>query len=306
MLETIVNFINTDIRMMMPILIAAMGLVYSERAGILNIGAEGIMLIGSFAGYVGAVYSGSPWVGILAALISGGLVGVLFAFLTITLQADQTVVGAAMNIFGLGLSTTLNRVLFGVNSNMPKANAFTTIQIPVLSDLPVVGELLFQYNVLVYLAILFLVVLHIIMFRTKLGLKVRAVGENPRACDTLGINVYRVRYGAVIFSTAMCGIAGAYMSIAQLSMFSENMVSGRGYIALSAVVFGKYSPLGTLIAGLVFGAGQALQVKLAALQTNFPDELLQAIPYLLTIFALVGVVGKSVSPAAETVPYDKD
>ena len=169
-----------------------------------------------------------------------------------------------------------------------------------------VGELLFQYNVLVYLAILFLVVLHIIMFRTKLGLKVRAVGENPRACDTLGINVYRVRYGAVIFSTAMCGIAGAYMSIAQLSMFSENMVSGRGYIALSAVVFGKYSPLGTLIAGLVFGAGQALQVKLAALQTNFPDELLQAIPYLLTIFALVGVVGKSVSPAAETVPYDKD
>ena len=305
-MEAIIDFINTDIRMMMPILIAAMGLVYGERAGILNIGAEGIMLIGSFAGYAGAVFSGSPWIGVLAAMLSGGVVGLLFAFLVITLQADQTVVGAALNIFGLGLSTTLNRVIFGVNSNMPRANSFSALDIPVLSDIPILGNLLFSYNILVYVFILVLIVLHIVLFRTKLGLKVRAVGENPRACDTLGINVYRVRYGAVIFSTMLCGIAGAYLSIAQLSMFSENMVSGRGYIALSAVVFGKYSPLGTLVAGLVFGGGQALQAKLAAMQTSFPDELLQAIPYLLTIFALVGVVGKSVSPAAETVPYDKD
>lgn len=305
-MEAIIDFINTDVRMMMPILIAAMGLVYGERAGVLNIGAEGIMLIGAFTGYAGAVFTGSPWVGILAAMISGGIVGLLFAFLVITLQADQTVVGAALNIFGLGLSTTLNRVVFGVNSNMPRANSFSALDIPVLSDIPYLGELLFDYNILVYLFIAVLIVLHIILFRTKLGLKVRAVGENPRACDTLGINVYRVRYGAVIFSTMLCGIAGAYLSIAQLSMFSENMVSGRGYIALSAVVFGKYSPLGTLVAGLVFGGGQALQAKLAAMQTSFPDELLQAIPYLLTIFALVGVVGKSVSPAAETVPYEKD
>lgn len=305
-MDTIVNFINTDIRMMMPILIAAMGLVYSERAGILNIGAEGIMLIGSFAGYYGAVLTGSPWMGILFAMASGALVGLLFGFLVITLQADQTVVGAALNIFGLGLSTTLNRVIFGVNSNMPKANSFSNLHIPGLSDIPVVGPLLFDYNILVYLFVLVLILLQLVLFRTKLGLKIRAVGENPRACDTLGINVYRVRYGAVIFSTLMCGVAGAYLSIAQLSMFSENMVSGRGYIALSAVVFGKYSPLGALLAGLVFGGGQALQVKLAALQTNFPDELLQAIPYLLTIFALVGVVGKSSSPAAETVPYEKD
>lgn len=305
-MEAIIDFINTDIRMMMPMLIAAMGLVYGERAGILNIGAEGIMLIGAFAGYTGAVFSGSPWIGILVAMLSGGLVGVLFAFLVITLQADQTVVGAALNIFGLGLSTTLNRVVFGVNSNMPQARSFSTLHIPVLSDIPVLGTLFFKYNILAYLAVILLIILHIILFRTKLGLKIRAVGENPRACDTLGINVYRVRYGAVIFSTMLCGIAGAYLSIAQLSMFAENMVAGRGYIALSAVVFGKYSPLGTLVAGLVFGGGQALQAKMAAMQTNFPDELLQAIPYLLTIFALVGVVGKSVSPAAETVPYDKD
>ena len=305
-MDTIIHFINTDIRMMMPILIAAMGLVYGERAGILNIGAEGIMLIGAFVGYAGAVFTGSPWVGILAAMISGGVVGLLFGFLVITLQADQTVVGAGLNIFGLGLSTTLNRVIFGVNSNMPRANTFEPLDIPVLSDIPVLGELLFQYNILVYLFIAILVVLHIVLYRTKLGLKVRAVGENPRACDTLGINVYRVRYGAVIFSTMLCGIAGAYLSIAQLSMFSENMVSGRGYIALSAVVFGNYSPLGTLVAGLVFGGGQALQATLAAMQTNFPDEFLQAIPYLLTILVLVGVVGKSATPAAETIPYDKD
>ena len=304
-MNTVVNFINTDIRMMMPIMIAALGLVFSERSGILNIGAEGIMLIGTLAGYAGALFTGSPWLGLLIAGACGLAVGVIFAFLTVTLQADQTVVGAALNILGLGLSTTLNRVIFGVNSTAPKVKSFSNIDWP-LAKIPVVGTLLFNYNILVFIFVILIFVGHFIMFKTKLGLKIRAVGENPRACDTLGINVYKVRYGAIMYSTTMCGMAGAYLSIAQLSRFTENMVGGRGYIALSAVVFGRYSPIGVLIAGLVFGAGEALEVKLAAMQTGVPDQFLQMIPYVLTFLALVLSFGRSSGPASETIPYEKD
>ena len=302
----IASFINTDIRMMMPILIAAMGLVYAERSGILNIGAEGIMLIGAFVGYVTAIKTGSVWIGLLAAMASGILAGVLFAFMTITLMADQTVVGAAYNILGLGLSTTLNRIAFGVNSTADKVNSIGKVHIPGLSDIPYIGEMFFNYNIMIYVIIALLFVSHYVMFHTKLGLKVRAVGENPRACDTLGINVYRVRYGAVLYSTMMCGLAGAYLSTINLSRFNEDMVVGRGFIALSAVVFGRYSPLGVLIASLVFGGGQALEAKFAALNTPVPDQLLQMLPYVLTILALVVSAGKSGSPAAETIPYEKN
>ena len=305
-MNTLVNFINTDIRMMTPILIAALGLVYGERSGVLNIGAEGIMLVGTFAGFAGAVFTGSVWGGFLIAMAAGLTLGVLFAVLTITLQADQTVVGAAMNILGVGLSTLMNRAIFGINHEIPKINQLKNIHIPVLSDIPVIGTLLFDYNALVYIMIAFTFVLQFIMFRTKLGLKVRAVGEHPKACDTLGINVYRVRYGAVLYSCMMCGLAGAYMSTVQLSSFSENMVGGRGYIALSAVVFGRYSPLGVLLAGIVFGAGQALEVKLAATQINVPDQFLQMVPYILTVLALVFTAGRTRGPAAETIPYEKD
>lgn len=303
---TIASFINTDIRMMMPILIAAMGLVYSERAGVLNIGAEGIMLVGTFVGYLGALKTGSVFVGLVMAMGAGIIAGLLFAFMTVTLMADQTVVGAAYNILGLGLSTTLNRIAFGINQSAEKVNSPGNIHIPVLSDIPYLGTILFNYNVMIYVIIVLVFVMHFVMFRTKLGLKIRAVGENPRACDTVGINVYRIRYGAIIYSTMMCGLAGAYLSTINLSRFNEDMVVGRGYIALSAVVFGRYTPIGVLIASLVFGAGQALEVKFAALNTGVPDQLLQALPYVLTIIALAISAGRTGSPAAETIPYEKD
>lgn len=305
-MNTIITFISTDIRMMTPILITALGLVYGERSGVLNIGAEGIMLVGTFAGYAGAVFTGSVWGGMLIAIASGLLLGIIFAFLTVTLRADQTVVGAAFNILGVGLSTTLNRAIFGINSSIEPIEQLKAINVPWLNNLPVVGKLLFSYNILVYVTIAFAFILQFVMFRTKLGLKVRAVGENPKACDTLGINVFRIRYGAVLYSCMMAGLAGAYLSTVQLSKFSENMVSGRGFMALSAVVFGRYSPLGVLVACLVFGAGQALEVKLAATQINVPDQILQMVPYVLTILALVISAGRTKGPAAETIPYEKD
>ena len=305
-MDFIVSFLNTDVRMMMPILIAAMGLVFSERAGILNIGAEGILLIGAFMGYLGVVRTGSLWLGLLWAIGAGAIVGVIYAFMVVTLQADQTVVGTALNMLGLGISTTLLRITFGVGGDMPMVDAFKNIHIPVLTDIPVIGGIFFDYNILVYLYLAILLVNNFVMFKTKLGLKIRAVGENPRACDTLGINVYRIRYGTIIYSTMLCGAAGAYLSTAQTSIFVENMAAGRGFMALSAVVFGRYKPLGVLGACLVFGAGQSLQVKLAAMSTGIPDELLRTVPYVLTVLALVILGKKSACPAASTVPYDKD
>lgn len=306
MLGQISEFLATDIRTAMPILIAAIGLVYSERAGIVNIGVEGIMLIGALAGVVGSFYTGSAWFGALLAITTGALMGLLFAFTTITLRADQVVIGAAFNILGLGLTTTLSRVIFGVNTAPPKIDAFTNISIPVLSKIPVIGQVLFNQNAVTYLIYIIIPILHYILFKAEIGLKIRAVGENPKACDTVGINVYKIRYGTVIFSSMMAGLAGSYVSLGLLSFFTENMIVGRGFIALATVIFGKYSPFGAVAAALIFGAGYALQFKLQAVGSQIPYQFLLMVPYILTLLALTGLVGKTKGPAASAVPYEKE
>ncbi|MEL7608230.1 MAG: ABC transporter permease [Bacillota bacterium] len=305
-MDFITSFLAADIRMAVPIFIAALGLVYSECAGVVNIGAEGIMLIGALAGFVGSWLTGSPWIALLIAMAAGALVGAFFAFMVVSVRANQTVVGVGLNIFGSGITVTLNRLIFGMNMQQPRVNSFSNLQIPVLSDIPVVGDIFFKHNILVYIMVAALILANYVLFKTRLGLKIRAVGEQPKACDTLGINVYRIRYGTILYSTMMCALAGAYMSLAQLSLFIEGMVSGRGFIALAAVVFGKWKPAGVLLAALVFGAGEALQIKLQTLQTGIPYQFAQMVPYLLTIFALVGVVGKSTAPLASGQPYIKE
>jgi simple sugar transport system permease protein len=306
MLKQIAEFLATDIRTAMPILIAAIGLVYSERSGIVNIGVEGIMLIGALAGVVGSFYTGSAWAGALLAIIVCALIGLLFAFLTITVRADQVVIGAAINILGLGLTTTLSRIIFGVNTAPPKIHAFTNISIPVLSKIPVIGQVLFNQNAVTYLIYILIPILHYILFKTEIGLKIRAVGEHPKACDTVGINVYKIRYGTVIFSAMMAGLAGSYVSLGLLSFFTENMIAGRGFIALATVIFGKYSPFGAVVAALIFGAGYALQFKLQAVGSQIPYQFLLMVPYILTLLALAGLVGKTKSPEASAVPYEKE
>lgn len=306
MLDIITNFLATDIRTAIPILIAALGFIYSERAGVVNIGAEGIMLIGALSGVAGSFYTGSAWYGVALAIIVCAVFGLLFAFLTVTVRADQVVVGAAFNILGLGLTTTLARVIFGVNTAPPKIDAFTNIPIPVLSNIPVIGQVLFNQNAIAYITYILIPVLHFVLFKTEIGLKIRAVGEHPKACDTVGINVYKTRYGTIIFSGMMAGLAGSYVSLCLLSFFTENMVAGRGFIALAAVIFGKYSPLGALVAALVFGAGDALQFRLQAVGTQIPFQFLLMVPYILTILALAGFVGRNKGPAASGVPYIKE
>ncbi|MEL7602531.1 MAG: ABC transporter permease [Bacillota bacterium] len=305
-MDFITSFLSSDVRTAMPILIAALGLVYSERAGVVNIGAEGIMLIGALASFTGSYYTGNAWAGMGIAVLSGLLIGLAFAFLVVTVKANQTVVGAALNIFGSGLSITLNRVIFGISGTPHAVDVFKNVPIPVLSKIPVLGDILFNHNVWVYIIVAGVFVANYVLFKTEMGLRIRAVGENPKACDTLGISVPRIRYGTILFSTAMCGLAGGYMSIAQLNFFIEGMVSGRGYIALAAVVFGKWNPLGVLMAVLVFGAGEAVQSKLAAMHTGIPTQFTQMIPYILTILALIGLVGKTQGPAASGKPYIKE
>lgn len=306
MLDLITNFLASDFRTATPILLAAIGLVYGQRSGIVNIGAEGMMLTGSLAAVVGSYWFGNAWAGAALAMFSSLLVSLIFAYLTITIRADQVVVGTAINIFGLGITTSFARVVFGVNTAPPKIDAFEPIAIPVLSKIPLLGEVLFQQNALVYVALLLVPISHFVLFKTDIGLKVRAVGEHPKAADTVGINVYNIRYGSVLFSGLLSGLAGAYVSLGLLSFFTENMVAGRGFIALAAVVFGKYSPAGALGASLLFGAGEALQYRLQASGTTVPFQFLLMVPYVLTILALCGFVGRSQAPAASGQPYAKE
>lgn len=306
MLDFITSFLSSSIRCAMPVFIAALGLVYNERAGVVNIGVEGMMIMGALMGFVGSYYTGSAWVGLHLAAAVGILMGLLLAVWAITLRANQTVVGAAINIIGAGLATTLNRMFFGIDVIVPNIESFTALEIPVLSKIPVLGPVFFSYNILVYLALVVMVAANVVLKHTELGLRIRAVGENPRACDTMGINVTRVRYGTVLFGSMMSGLAGAYLSIAHLSVFVEDMVSGRGFIAIAAVVFGKRNPYGALMAALVFGAGEAIQYKITAGNMGVPYQFAQMIPYALTILSLIGVVGKSQAPASSGIPYVKE
>ncbi|MEW6621521.1 MAG: ABC transporter permease [Bacillota bacterium] len=301
----ITNFLGTDLRTATPILLAAIGLIFMARSGIVNIGAEGMMLIGALAGAAGSYYLGSAWLGLLTAMLFGGLIGLLFAYLVVTIKASQVVIGAAINILGLGLTTAFARIIFGINTAPPEISSFQIVPIPFLSQIPIIGPALFNQYILVYLTLLLVPLTYIVIYKTPIGLNIRAVGEHPKAADTLGVNVFRVRYGAIIFGSVLCGAAGAFLSLALLNFFTEDMVTGRGFIALAAVIFGKWNPLGVLGAALLFGAGDALQFRLQALDTSIPYQFFLMIPYLLTVAALAGFVGKATPPAATGKPYIK-
>lgn len=301
--ETIGGYLASDIRMAAPILLAGLGLLLINWSGLLNIGAEGTMLIATLVAVAGSYYTGSVWIGLLLAMASGALVGLLFAFLTVTLKANQTVTGAAINILGSGLSATLNRVIFGVNTTIAKIDTFQNLAIPGLSKLPLIGNAFFNQMPVVYIAFLMVPVISYYLFRTQSGLNLRAVGENPRVADTLGINVARTQYLAAIAGSAIIAMGGAFLSTGLLNFFSEDMVSGRGYIALAAVIFGKYKPTGIMVAALVFMAGNVVSNILQVAGAAIPYTFLTMIPYVLTIIALAMFASRAVAPASLGKPY---
>jgi simple sugar transport system permease protein len=301
------NFVNADIQTAMPILLAATGLIFNERTGVVNIGVEGVMLMGAFAGVAGSFLLGNVWLGVLVAIVAGGILGLIFTFLVETARADQVVVGMAFNLLGLGLTTMINRAMFGLNTTPPRIDSFHPVNIPVLSKLPFFGIAFFTHTYLTYLAFLVIPLVSFIVFKTNIGLVLRSVGEHPRAADTVGINVVRVRYIAGMVSCMFGAVGGAYLSLSQLNFFTEGMTAGRGFIALAAVVFGKWSPVGVLGATILFGAGSALSYQLQTLNSYISsNQLLLTLPYVLTILGLAGFAGKAVGPAASGKPYIKE
>jgi simple sugar transport system permease protein len=300
------SFLAADLRVATPILMAAMGLIYMEKSGVVNIGAEGTMLIGAFVGSFGAWLSGSPWIGLLLAGLAGMVTGLLFALIVVTVKANQIVAGIAFNTFALGLTTIANRMVFGLNTDPAKISGFSVWKIPLLSRIPLLGEALFAHMGPVYCILLFVPLTWYIMQKTSIGLKIRAVGEHPKAADTAGINVFLVRYATIVFGSFFVGASGAYLSLGILHIFTENMVTGRGYIALAAVIFGKWNPWGILGAALLFGFGDALQIRVQAMGSSIPYQFMLMLPYLLTVAALAGLVGKSTPPMASGKPYSKD
>jgi len=300
----VIAFWAAAVRMAVPLIFAAVGELFSERAGVLNIGLEGMILSGAFGAVIGAYYSGSAWIGLLAAMAAGGLVGLIHAIVCVSIGGNQVVSGAAINLLMPGLTTFLARAIFGTRGR-PTVASFEVWEIPGLSKIPYLGEIFFQCIPLVYFAYLLIPVSAFILYKTTWGLKIRSVGEHPLAAETMGISIIAWRYGLTIACGCLAGVGGAYLSTGQLNMFFENMSAGRGFIALAAVIFGKWDPWRVFLATLFFGAAEASTLRLQALDVNIPYELVLMIPYLLTFIAFVFLVKRNKPPAALGLSYDR-
>ncbi len=290
-----------------PIAIGGLVGTLSERVAVVNIGIEGMLLAGAFTGAVAGSLLGGP-LGLVAAIIVGGMFGFLLAALVVTYRVDQIIAGVAINLFVLGLtsyvsSQVLSKPEFRHLNNAP---IFRSIDIPFLSNLPVVGPVLFQQTIFVYGCFILVAVATYYLFHTRSGLRARAVGEHPEAADTLGLNVYRLRYINVTIGGMVAGFGGAWFTLGSVGRFDDNMTGGRGFIGLAAMIFGRWHPVGALMAALVFGFADALQQKLAILNTPIPSEFLAMAPYIATIVLVAGIVGRARPPAADGKPYIKD
>ena len=288
-----------------PIALGGLAGVLSERVAVINIAIEGMLLAGAFTGALAGSLLGG-WGGIAAAMVVGGLFGLLLAALVVTYRVDQIIAGVVINLFVLGVTSYVSSQVFQEYRSLNNAPVFQGVKIPFLSDIPVIGPVLFQQNIFVYGALVMVAVSTYYLFYTRSGLRARAVGEHPRAADTLGIDVYRIRYVNVTIAGMVAGFGGAFLTLGMVGRFDENMTNGRGYIGLAAMIFGRWHPVGALMAALVFGFADSLQQKLALLQTPIPSEFLAMAPYVATIVVVAGLIGRARSPAADGKPYIKE
>jgi ABC-type uncharacterized transport system permease subunit len=292
------------LRFATPLAFAAIGGIFSERSGVVNIGLEGMMLMGAFFGIWAAAWSGSWAVGVGFAMLAGGMLALVHAFFSITLRADQIVSGFAMNFLALGLTGYLFRSIYGDAGTPPAISRIPEVHIDVIKDVPFIGRMFGQLSLMIWLMFLLLVLAYLFLFKTSAGLRLRAVGEHPRAADTVGLSVYKIRYAAVVTSGILAALGGAYLSIGFTGTFNENMTAGRGFIALAAVILGKWTPIGAFGATLLFGFGFAISIPLQR-EAEISANLISTLPYVLTLVALVGVIGRSIPPAAVGRPYKK-
>lgn len=292
----------STLAMAVPLALPAIGGTFSERTGVVNIAMEGIMLMGAFFSVAFAFWTGSAWIGLLCGLIMGAVLSAVFAWAAIRLSADQVVLGMAINIFAAGLTAFLLDTIFGFGGTPPETPSLPTVTIPGLSDIPFLGAFFTGQSILVYVMLVLVALSHWFLFHTRIGLRMRSVGENPLAADTAGLNVWRLRYAGVIIGGVLSALGGAYLSIGILNSFDVNMTNGRGYIALAAMIFGKWTPIGSFGASLLFGFATALGIALQG--HGISSNLLDMLPYLLTVLALAGLVGRSRAPAADGIPYN--
>ena len=300
-LDFLNDFLSASLRLSIPLAFAALGGLLSERSGVLNIGLEGMILTGAFASAVVATSSGQAWVGVAIACLAGAIVGWLHAYLCVGLGVNQLVSGLAINLAAAGLTTYGARLMFATGT--VALSGIKPVSIPGLGDLPILG-VLFQQDLLFYLLIALTIGSTYSLFHTHWGLSLRAVGNAPQAADSAGISVVRIRYFSVVICGVLCGLAGAYLALAQVGFFTENMSAGRGFIALAALIFGRWHPVATVFACLLFGTTEALQLRIQAFGLDIPYQLLAMLPYLTALFALTGIAGKATPPAAIGIPYD--
>jgi simple sugar transport system permease protein len=309
MLRDIFNYtlIASTIRLSTPLILAALGGLFSERSGVINIALEGMMLAGAFTAAVITVFTQNPWVGVLAAMAAGVLVATVHALATISYRADQVVSGTAINILFLGVPALLSGALFestGATPQLPRDQVLPDVALFNPDRFPQLASI-FNQKPLVYLAFALVAASAYVIYRTRFGLRLRAVGENPEAADTAGVSVVRMRYAGVMISGALAALGGAYLSIGQNSLFTRNMTAGRGFIALAALIFGKWDPVGAFLACLFFGFAEAVAIRMQG-TVNIPNQFIQLIPYVLTVVVLAGFIRRATPPKAIGMPYVKE
>ncbi len=312
--------LDATLRVATPLVLAAFAGMIAERAGVIDIGLEGKMLAGAFAAAAAAAVTGSAWMGLASGILASMLLALLHAYACVTHNGNQVVSGMAINILVAGLGPTLAIAWFGLAGQTPALAGdarFTGVALPftsLLDPLPLLGplyrEVVSGHNLLVYLTVAIVPLLAFLIFRTRFGLRLRATGENPHAVDTAGLSVTRLRYQAMLLCGLLCGIAGAYLSTAHAAGFVRDMTAGKGYLALAAMIFGKWRPVPTVLACLLFAFADALQIRLQGVSLpgigEIPVQVIQALPYALTVILLAGFVGKAVAPKASGIPYVKD
>jgi ABC-type uncharacterized transport system permease subunit len=304
----LLGMMQQTIFLAIPLILGSLAGVLCERSGVINVAIEGQMLSGAFAGALIGTLAHNNVVGMVGAVIAGGLMGLLLAVFAIRYYVNQVVLGVVLNVLALGLTGFMYDALMQPNQDtLNNPGFFGPIKIPVLGDIPIVGPLLFDTNLIVYITYILIVVIDVALFRTQWGLRSRAVGEHPKAADTVGINVFRTRYRNVVYGGMVAGLAGAFLTIGAVGAFSKNISSGKGFIALAAVIFGRWSPRGAILAALLFGFADELQTVLSFTNTpvTIPSSFLSMLPYLATLFAVAGLVGRVRAPAADGEPYVK-
>ena len=306
-LETVVVWsalFASMLRYATPLIFGALGGMFSERSGVVNVGLEGMMLMGAFFGIMGADKLDSWFFGLLVGILSGGAMALLHAIWSVHLRADQIISGFAINFLALGITGYLFIDIYGQEGTPTDIPSIPNVRLSFLDGVPFFGDIFGNLNLMIWIALILIPLSWFVLFKTPLGLRIRAVGEHPRAADTVGIDVYRIRYGAVIASGMLAAAGGAYLSIGFVNSFNENMTAGRGFIALAAVIFGNWRPFGAAAACLLFGFSSALAQRLPE-YSDSAAVLFQALPYVLTLIAVAGVIGRSIPPAADGRPYQK-